>query len=182
MNAPNGGIIAKMDKNNLISLMNLKTITNTVNDIYKHDSTIDNVTNDTTNTKDVNNHFVNIQNGFRIVGKDYKFSNHMNKGYEEFGLMQLDAFGDFVPTPSKKVEAKKKMSYTDWFKLMTYQYPTDYDDGFKEIEMIEFPKHMEDEDSDDEEPEEILSTPLGDFPAHKKTSSKKASKLAILLI
>ena len=90
MNAPNGGIIAKMDKKNLISLMNLKTITNTVNDIYKHDSTIDNITNDTTNTKDVNNHFVNIQNGFRIVGKDYKFSNHMNKGYEEFGLMVLD--------------------------------------------------------------------------------------------
>ena len=107
MNAPNGAIIAKMDKKNLISLMNLKTITNTVNDIYKHDETIDNITNDTTNTKDVNNHFVNIQNGFRIVGKDYKFSNHMNKGYEEFGLMVLDDDEDDVWRPCKCPEGYK---------------------------------------------------------------------------
>ena len=88
MNAPSG-LIVKADKENILALQSLKTVTNTVNDIYKHTHTVNNDTNDTENTKDVNNHFINIQNGFRIVGNDYKMQNHMNKGYEEFGLMLI---------------------------------------------------------------------------------------------
>ena len=76
-------------KERRINLQSLKTVTNTVNDIYKHEHIINNNTNDVENTKDVNNHYVNIQNGWRIVGNDYQFSNHMNKGYEEFGLMLI---------------------------------------------------------------------------------------------
>ena len=89
LQTPNGGIVAKINRKHSISLQSLNTVTNTVNDVYKNTHTINNDTNKITNTKDVENKFNNIQNGFRIVGNDYKFENHMNKGYEEFGLMLM---------------------------------------------------------------------------------------------
>ena len=69
--------------------------------------------------------------------------------HRDIGLQMLNLQGNYKapPTtkPPKKVASKKTMSFTDWFNFMTCTYPTDVDDEIKEIEMVQFKKHHDED-------------------------------------
>ena len=80
---------------NLAQLLNLDSYTK-ITDVTKNYHNIENNTLDQTNVKDRTDNIYDVQNGNKILGRDYDINNHQNSGYESFGLMNLQQRPQFT--------------------------------------------------------------------------------------
>ena len=74
-----------------LMILDSKTVDKITNEAYHE---LNHNTINRTNVKDVTTDITDIQNGNRIQGRAYDFSNHFNAGHESFGLQNLGFLGD----------------------------------------------------------------------------------------